>query len=551
MKRCAKTPDLRISRAKLLVWFSLCLIFTLQILSAISFSQTPNLEWVRTYGPSDSLADFLNDMDIDTNGNVYVTGRIAVNSQNTNYATVKYNSAGVQQWVATYNGIGTNSIDEAVALRVDKAGNVFVTGYSEARGFLSDTYVTIKYNTNGVMQWLAKYDGGVRDDPKAIFVDDSGYVYISGISYKSGQGSDYLTIKYDKNGDSVWVKRYNGPMSQNDNARDMTVDGMGNVYVTGDSQDDYLTIKYSPQGQLLWAQRYTIGLDISWKVVTDNNGNVFVTGTVSINNNDDILTIKYLPDGSLAWYNRYNGTANSLDNAKDMKLDPSQNIYVTGVSSTNSTGTDYITIKYNQNGDTNWVRYFTNGSTMDNDIAYSIDVDGIGVYVTGRAYDINSSFQITTVKYDLNGNLIWVTEFNNNNSTGNKIGKKVKVFNGIVVVAGDGPMTTNRNFITIKYNQLVGINNAHNSVPNVIKLSNYPNPFNPVSIINYYIPQNDIYTLNIYDVTGKEVEILFKEMKQRGGYSLNYNAMDLSAGIYFMKLSSSKYIITHKIVVLK
>lgn len=551
MKRCAKTLDLRVSRAKLLVRISLCLIFTLQILPAISFSQTPNLEWIRTYGPSDSLADFLNDMDIDTSGNVYVTGRIAVNSQNTNYATVKYNSAGVQQWVATYNGIGSNSIDEAVALRVDKAGNVFVTGYSEARGFLSDTYATIKYNTNGVMQWLARYDGGVQDDPTAIFVDDSGYVYVSGISYKTGQGADYLTIKYDKNGDSVWVKRYNGPMNQNDNARDMTVDGMGNVYVTGDSEDDYLTIKYSPQGQLLWAQRYTIGLDISWKVVTDNNGNVFVTGTVSINNNDDILTIKYLPDGSLAWYNRYNGAANRLDIAKDMKLDPNQNIYVAGVSSTNATGTDYITIKYNQNGDTNWVRYFTNGITMDNDIAYSIDVDGMGVYVTGRAYDINNSFQITTVKYDLNGNLIWVTEFNNNNSTGNKIGKKVKVFDGIVVVAGDGPMTTNRNFITIKYSQLVWINNAHNSVPSVIKLSNYPNPFNPVSIINYYIPQNDIYTLNIYDVTGKEVEIFFKEMKQRGGYSLKYNAMDLSAGIYFMKLSSSKYNITHKIVVLK
>lgn len=530
----------------MLVRISLCLIFALQILSAISFSQTPNLEWVRTYGPSDSLADFLNDMDIDTNGNVYVTGRIAVNSQNTNYATVKYNSAGVQQWVATYNGIGTNSIDEAVALRVDKAGNVFVTGYSEARGFLSDTYVTIKYNTNGVMQWLARYDGGVRDDPKAIFVDDSGYVYISGISYKSGQGSDYLTIKYDKNGDSVWVKRYNGPMNQNDNARDMTVDGMGNVYVTGDSQDDYLTVKYSPQGQLLWAQRYSIGLDISWKVVTDNNGNVFVTGTVSINNNDDILTIKYLPDGSLAWYNRYNGTANSLDNAKDMKLDPSQNIYVTGVSSTNSTGTDYITIKYNQNGDTNWVRYFTNGSTMDNDIAYSLYVNNSGIYVTGRAYNQSSNYDMATVKYDLEGTERWVARYLG-------IAKKVILSkDGSVVVAGNIVLTIpNQNYITVKYDQLLGLGNPTVSIPFEIKLSSYPNPFNPGSTINYYVPENDIYTLNIYDVTGKEVEILFKEMKQRGRYSLKYNAMDLSAGIYFLKLSSSKHQLTHKIVVVK
>jgi len=62
--------------------------------------------------------------------------------------------------------------------------------------------------------------------------------------------SDYATVKYDRNGNEVWVERYNGPGNTSDVAYALAVDPSGNVYVTRVSyksvtDSDYATIKYS------------------------------------------------------------------------------------------------------------------------------------------------------------------------------------------------------------------------------------------------------------------------------------------------------------------
>ncbi len=87
-----------------------------------------------------------------------------------------------QQWVNRVNGTG-NGMDAITAMVVDKAGNVYVTGYA-FNGTNDNDYVTIKYNTNGVQQWLTKYNGpgNGNDIPTALFVDKSGYVYVTGSS---------------------------------------------------------------------------------------------------------------------------------------------------------------------------------------------------------------------------------------------------------------------------------------------------------------------------------------------------------------------------------
>jgi hypothetical protein len=155
--------------------------------------------------------------------------------------------------VRRYDG-PEDSTDYAYAIAVDGSGNVYVTGYSIGSGSGRD-YATIKYLPDGDTAWVVRYNGLANDHDEAwaLAVDNSGNVYVTGRSVGSGTLWDYATIKYQSNGDTAWVRRYNGPAGNgNDHAVALAVDSSGNVYVTGESKGDgtgydYCTIKYSPK----------------------------------------------------------------------------------------------------------------------------------------------------------------------------------------------------------------------------------------------------------------------------------------------------------------
>jgi len=100
--------------------------------------------------------------------------------------------------------------------------------------------------------WVARYNGPGNgwDAARAIALDNSGNIYVTGESWGSGTEYDYATVKYDSSGVEQWVARYNGPGNWWDNAYAIDLDNLGNVYVTGRSMGsgtyyDYATIKYS------------------------------------------------------------------------------------------------------------------------------------------------------------------------------------------------------------------------------------------------------------------------------------------------------------------
>jgi hypothetical protein len=116
---------------------------------------------------------------LDDSANVYVTGFSTGVGSAYDYATIKYNSVGQEQWVARYDGPG-NTYDAAYAIAVDSSENVYVTGY----GGVTHDYTSIKYGTDGQQQWTAQYSGGTAYD---IALDSSSNVYVTGAS---------VTIKY-------------------------------------------------------------------------------------------------------------------------------------------------------------------------------------------------------------------------------------------------------------------------------------------------------------------------------------------------------------------
>ncbi|MGK9478028.1 T9SS type A sorting domain-containing protein, partial [Melioribacter sp. OK-6-Me] len=80
---------------------------------------------------------------------------------------------------------------------------------------------------------------------------------------------------------------------------------------------------------------------------------------------------------------------------------------------------------------------------------------------------------------------------------------------------------------------------------------NYPNPFNPSTTIEYYLPKSGKVTIKIFDSLGKEIETLVNEHKQAGHYQVIFNARNLPSGVYYYSLISGSTIITKSMVLIK
>jgi uncharacterized delta-60 repeat protein len=304
-------------------------------------------------------------------------------------------------WTRIYTGPGDHD-DYARAIAVDDSGNVFVTGRSFGLS-TNDDYATIKYNSHGVELWAQRYTGpgNYSNEANAIAVDGQGNVYVTGHIYDSGTLHDHATIKYNSSGDTLWVRIYNGTGNGSDWPKAIAVDGQGNVYVTGSSygsgtDDDYATIKYNSSGDTLWVRTYNgpgNGGDGANAIAVDGQGNVYVTGGSysGVETSDDYATIKYNSAGDTVWVSRYNGPGNFWDRAYAIAVDGQGNVYVTGYSSGSGTDFDYATIKYNSAGIEQWVQRY-NGPGYNWDWPKAIAVDGQGnVHVTGYIATVSVS----------------------------------------------------------------------------------------------------------------------------------------------------------------
>ena len=90
------------------------------------------------------------------------------------------------------------------------------------------------------------------------------------------------------------------------------------------------------------------------------------------------------------------------------------------------------------------------------------------------------------------------------------------------------------------------------SPPNEFSLSqNFPNPFNPLTKIQYTINSNQFVMLKVYDVLGEEVATLVNEEQDKGFHKVDFNAITLSSGVYFYQLKAGDYTSVKKMILLK
>ena len=319
--------------------------------------------------------------------------------------------------------------------------------------------------------WVwAKSAGALNTDyANSVFTSPSGEVYATGIFYSTsitfgsttltnnGSAScDIFLTKYDASGNVIWAISSGGTM--NDAATSVTVDALGNVYVTGwfssptivfgsttltnasSGTGDFFLVKYDSNGNVLWAKRAG-GADweIAQCVVVDNTGtNVYISGGFSLsfmfatnnltsNGAMDVFLGKYDSNGNEIWARTAGGTVNDLANS--VITDAAGNIYLPGgfASATTTFGTytltnagvgfpDIFFVKYDPSGNVIWA---TREGGPDNDHAVWVSKDVFGeIYITGHYHSTSFTVSTTTlnnmgmgdvfvIKYDTAGNALW------------------------------------------------------------------------------------------------------------------------------------------------
>lgn len=424
-------------------------------------AQTLETAWVRRYNGQTDSSHVAKAIAVDGSGNVYVTGS-TYDSAGLNYTTIKYSPSGDTVWVRAYNGPGSGD-DAANDLAVDSNGNVFVTGSSYGSGTLD--WATIKYASDGGVEWVRRVarDSFSDNEPSSLVLDKSGNVYVTGYTFTNSSNS-YTTVKYNSNGALLWISDYDGPASNDDRASAIAVDDSGYVYVTGVSTGsgtgaDYATIKYAPDGATVWVARYShapgISADQARAIAVDGSGNAFVTGgSLGSDSTFDYATLKYNSDGTTAWVRRYKGTGNSEDVAHALTLDGAGNVYVTGSSWGSGTLQDFATIKYSSDGDSLWVRRYNRAPVngTDQGLAMTGDVNG-NIYVSGYSTGLTTDWDYTTIQYAPNGDSLWIAHYDGG-SNGIDQALAVAVDDiGNVYVTGQstGDSITKLDYATIKY----------------------------------------------------------------------------------------------------
>ncbi|HEY3250455.1 MAG TPA: SBBP repeat-containing protein, partial [Ignavibacteria bacterium] len=226
----------------------------------------------------------------------------------------------------------------------------------------------VQHSDSVEANWVRQYISGYMpafDFAWDIAIDGNGNICVTGSSYSTNNLPDFVTIKYNSSGDTLWVRRYNGPENNWDAAHSLVIDAANNIYVTGVSYNsstdfDYVTIKYSPSGAQQWIATYdgpANSEDWAVDIALDAASNVYVTGySLGSGTFYDYATVKYNSSGVQQWVARYNGPGNTKDNAAGLAVDPIGNVYVTGASGEGSPNlSDYVTVKYNSSGVEQWV----------------------------------------------------------------------------------------------------------------------------------------------------------------------------------------------------
>jgi len=534
-----------------------------QDMVTLKFSPEGRLVWARTWSRAHNRNDAALALCLDHLGRVIVTGYCSDTIPgNVDYCTICYNGvSGDTVWVRYYNRTPENDEDIACSVCVDDSNNVFVTGTSYDDGTDYDI-CTIRYRVDGSQAWVRRKNNWpwMGDDygVKVVFDPVTRTVVVGGIVWDDNQDYNYFTMKYSRNGDSVWARTYNRyPANDEDLLSAVAVDRSGNVFVTGSSFDnstdyDIATVGYSVQGVPLWSRRYDAEQmeDGGFDIAVDSLGDVIVTGTVETAQNfEDIAVLKYSSSGEVIYsYQWDNPVSHDEDWGYRGEVCEDGHIIVCGTTYSESTDADIVVFKFFEiMHDLGLIGLVIPESLFIQDTLYP------GAVVADFAISPDSCWVRMTIEPGGYRDSVFVSL-----SPGMRDTVLFKPFVadtvGPVRVTGWVDLAQDeRRFNDTIWSELVvwlesvGIGEGMTRAQET-DLTIAPNPVRTAALVNFAAPPGKEVRFGLYDRTGALVkEFKIGAEKQENRFRLD--ASGLAAGVYFLRQTQPSGRLTRKVVI--
>ncbi len=242
---------------------------------------------------------------------------------------------------------------------------------------------------------------------------------------------------------------------------------------------------------------------------------LYGVGTTS----DEILTNS--ESGGTQWFGVWSMSGGGLRAMEYIVSPPIGRIFLVGLNGR---------IRYRPNDNINWINQASGTAQTLNAVAFTDTTNG---HIVG-----NNGIIIKTTNTGAN----WITQPSGtiNNLRGIDF---INATTGWIVGASGN---------VLRQGIPVNIQKIGNEIPTEFKLyQNYPNPFNPKTIIRFKIKESGFIQLKLFDILGREVEILVNESLEQGVYEILFEGEDLPSGIYFYKLIAEDFSSTKKLLLLK
>lgn len=363
-------------------------------------SPTGEILWIRYYGTTNN--DHCSDMEMDTQGNVYLVGTTQNDLFDSDGIIIKVDANGNQLWQTTTPFSTVIESLSGVCLAPD--GSIVLIGFKNDLNNANDCYV-VKLNAEGTLLWEHSYGGSGNDvGYKIRYTPDGNYVF-TGDSDSFGRGSiDIYVAKIDSEGELLW-EVLAGDDDYANGSKNIIVSNTGDYLVVGESlvsnvaAFDLTLVKVSQGGSLLWYRQWGTpsSTEAGFGIVQLNDGSFVISGYSDMPDpnapiNGLLLHIDSLGNELGA---QYFGN-DEIDLLYDVLLDDNGNYWLTGFQNQDGNGQYYVVHSP--------LPYYTGQTT--NDISEKLSISAH--YQQQQLCMKPSQGQTASLQlYNIQGNVVW------------------------------------------------------------------------------------------------------------------------------------------------